>query len=296
MKFVYSPLYSSIELTGHVFPIKKYKMVYERLKKEGIAKEEDFIEPKKEPEEFYLLVHTKEYLDDLNHLRITRRTIFSEMPLTAKIVEGFKLMGAGSYQGAKIALKEGIVMHIGGGFHHAFPDHAEGFCYINDVALAVKGLKKDGSIKKAAIIDCDLHQGNGTAYIFANDSDVFTFSIHQENLYPIKEKSSLDIGLPDFADDELYLKKLSEALPYIYENHKPEFTVYIAGADPYKDDQLGTLQLTKEGLKQRDRMAIKMARDNGNPVLILLAGGYAVNTEDTVEIHVNTAKIAKEIG
>ncbi len=284
-----------MDFKDHVFPVEKYKMIYERLLQEEIAKKDDFIEPKKEPDDFYLLVHTPEYLDDLSHLRMTRRTIFSELPLTKDIVEGFKLMGAGSYQGAKLALKEKVVMHIGGGFHHAFPDHAEGFCYINDVALAVKGLKRDKLIEKAVIIDCDLHQGNGTAYIFSNDPTVFTFSIHQENLYPVKEKSSLDIGLPDFADDETYLKELRKALSSIYEKHKPQFTVYVAGADPYKEDRLGTLQLTKQGLKERDRMVIKTALENKNPVLILLAGGYAVKTKDTVEIHVNTAKIAKEV-
>lgn len=292
---MYSKKYNDINLGNHVFPIEKYRKIAERIIREKIASPSNFVEPEPEPDDFFLLAHTKEYMEDLNELRLTHRTMFSEMPLTKAIVDGFKLMACGSYQAAKISLDTKVAMHIGGGFHHAFPDHAEGFCYINDVALCIMGLKRDGLINRAIVIDCDLHQGNGTARIFRADKTVFTFSIHQENLYPVKEKSSLDIGLPDFTTDADYLWELKTHLPAIYKTHRPEFTVYVAGADPYKEDRLGSLMLTKEGLKERDKFVLSLAKENKTPVVILLAGGYAYNTDDTVEIHTNTAKIAKEI-
>jgi acetoin utilization deacetylase AcuC-like enzyme len=150
----------------------------------------------------------------------------------------------------------------------------------------------EGRVERVAVVDCDLHQGNGTALIFADDPNVFTFSIHEQNLYPIKQKSDLDVGLPSFAGDDVYLPPLRKYVPAILDEHRPEFVVYVAGADPYAGDQLGTLQLTLEGLIERDRIVLGGCRDRGIPAAILLAGGYAARTEDTVTIHVNTYKVA----
>ncbi|HUV87219.1 MAG TPA: histone deacetylase [bacterium] len=287
---VYSPQYLA-DLQGHVFPIEKYRLIVERLEAEGILG--DVLEPQAATREELELVHTPEYLDDLLAARWTARTASSEMALTEGIAHAFLLGAGGSVAAARLALERGgPAMNVGGGLHHAFPGHAEGFCYVNDVALAVKAMLHEGRVERAAVIDCDLHQGNGTAVIFAGDADVFTFSIHEEHLYPVKQRSDLDVGLPSFAGDDVYLPPLRKYVPQILEKHRPEFVAYVAGADPYAGDQLGTLQLTLEGLIERDRVVLGGCRERGIPVAILLAGGYAARTEDTVAIHVNTYKVA----
>uniref|UniRef100_A0A7C3Z286 Histone deacetylase n=1 Tax=candidate division WOR-3 bacterium TaxID=2052148 RepID=A0A7C3Z286_UNCW3 len=290
MKFVYSERYR-VNFGPHVFPTEKYKLIKERLLAEGLAKEDDFLEPPEVSLDDIRLVHTEEYIQDMLNLRWTSRTIRSELPLTWEIIQFYFLAASGTILTCRLALEEKIGFHIGGGFHHAFPNHGEGFCYVNDIAIAIKKLQKEERIKKAAVIDCDLHQGNGTARIFQDDPSVFTFSIHQENLYPIKERSDWDIGLLDFTGDDVYLNHLREAVPQIYDSHQPELVIYNAGADPYYDDQLGLLQLTKEGLKMRDEIVIDEAYKREIPVAIVLAGGYARKVEDTVEIHTNTAKV-----
>ncbi|MEE8639338.1 MAG: histone deacetylase [bacterium] len=287
---VYSPQYLA-DLQGHVFPIEKYRLIVERLEAEGVLGE--VVEPSPATREELELVHTSEYLDDVLAARCTHRTASSEMALTEGIARAFLLGAGGSIAAARLALEGGNpAMNVGGGLHHAFPDHAEGFCYINDVALAVRAMLHEGRVERAAVIDCDLHQGNGTAVIFAGDADVFTFSIHEEHLYPVKQRSDLDVGLPSFAGDDGYLPPLRKHVPQILEKHRPEFVAYVAGADPYVGDQLGTLQLTIEGLIERDRIVLGACRERGIPVVILLAGGYAARTEDTVTIHVNTYKVA----
>ena len=287
MRIVYTEKYV-VDFGAHVFPTVKYRLIHDKLIAKGLAKEEDFISPPTPKLDDLLLVHTKEYIDDLKNLRWTNRTLFSELPLTKEIVTTYFLFAAGTILTLKLALQNGFAFHIGGGFHHAFADHAEGFCYINDIACGVRRLKNDGLISRSAVIDCDLHQGNGTAKIFEDDSDTFTFSIHQENLYPVKQKSDLDIGLPDFATDEEYLAYLREKVPWILDIHKPNIVVYNAGADPYKGDKLGSLQLTKEGLRQRDRIVFEECKKRKIPVGVVLAGGYAERLEDIVDIHVAT--------
>ncbi|TET93262.1 histone deacetylase, partial [Candidatus Aerophobetes bacterium] len=229
---------------------------------------------------------------DLENLSFSPRTMFSEIPLTREITEAYKLFAGGTILAGQKALEKGMAIHLGGGFHHAFPSRGEGFCYINDVAVSIRRLKRDKLIEKALIVDCDLHQGNGTAFIFQEDRSVFTFSIHQENLYPVKEKSDLDIGLPDFTGDEEYLAKLSSTLLQIWQNFEPDVVYYLAGADPYEDDQLGQLKLTKAGLKKRDNWVISKCLEKKVPLVILLAGGYAFRVEDTVDIHCHTCRIA----
>ena len=287
---VYSPRYLA-DLQGHVFPIEKYRLIVERLEEEGILGE--VVEPEAATREELELVHTPEYLDDLLAARWTARTASSEIALTEEIARAFLLGAGGSTTAARLALERGgPAMNVGGGLHHAFPDHAEGFCYVNDVALAVKMMLHEGRVERAAVIDCDLHQGNGTAVIFAEDARVYTFSIHEEHLYPVKQRSDLDVGLPSFAGDDVYLPPLRKYVPQILEKHRPQFVAYVAGADPYAGDQLGSLQLTLEGLAERDRIVLGGCRERGIPVVILLAGGYAARTEDTVTIHANTYKVA----
>ena len=289
--FVYSEKYT-VNLGEHVFPVQKYRMVYQRLASEGLIIPDNLFLPVFPERRDLLLVHTPEYLRDLENLAFSPRTMFSEIPLTRKIVEGYKLFAGGTILAGQKALEKGMAIHLGGGFHHAFPSRGEGFCYINDVAVGIRRLKRDKLIEKALIVDCDLHQGNGTAFIFQEDRSVFTFSIHQENLYPVKEKSDLDIGLPDFTGDEEYLAKLSSTLLQIWQSFKPDIVYYLAGADPYEDDQLGQLKLTKAGLKKRDNWVISKCLEKKVPLVILLAGGYAFRVEDTVDIHCHTCRIA----
>ena len=289
--FVYSEKYT-VNLGEHVFPVQKYRMVYQRLASEGLITPDNLFLPAFPERRDLLSVHTPEYLRDLENLAFSPRTMFSEIPLTRKIIKGYKLFAGGTILAGQKALEKGMAIHLGGGFHHAFPSRGEGFCYINDVAVSIRRLKRDKLIEKALIVDCDLHQGNGTAFIFQEDRSVFTFSIHQENLYPVKEKSDLDIGLPDFTGDEEYLAKLSSTLLQIWQSFKPDVVYYLAGADPYEDDQLGQLKLTKAGLKKRDNWVISKCLEKKVPLVILLAGGYAFRVEDTVDIHCHTCRIA----
>ncbi|MFQ5835301.1 MAG: histone deacetylase [bacterium] len=288
---MYSEKYT-VNLGEHVFPVQKYRMVYQRLVCKGLITPDNLFAPTFPEKRDLLLVHTPEYLRDLESLAFSSRTMFSEIPLTREIVEAYKLSAGGTILASQKALEKGMAIHLGGGYHHAFPSRGEGFCYINDVAVGIRRLKRDKLIEKALIVDCDLHQGNGTAFIFRENRSVFTFSIHQENLYPVKEKSDLDIGLPDFTGDEEYLTKLSSSVRQIWRGFKPDIVYYLAGADPYEDDQLGQLKLTKAGLKKRDGWVITKCLEKKVPLVILLAGGYAFRVEDTVEIHGNTCRIA----
>ncbi|MEO0144261.1 MAG: histone deacetylase [candidate division WOR-3 bacterium] len=285
--FVYSDKYV-VDLGNHPFRTIKYKLVYEKLLKENVLKEEEVLEPEMIDFNEILIVHKKEYIDDLKNLRITRRTMYSELPLNKEIIDMFLLACDGTYKASKLALENNYAFHCGGGFHHSYEDHAEGFCYLNDIAYAIKKINL-----KTAVIDLDVHQGNGTAHIFRNDKNVFTLSIHQEWLYPIpKEKSDLDIGLEENTDDETYLNILADALNKV-SHFNPEFIIYVAGADVYFDDMLASLKLTKEGIRKRDEMVIKFAYDRKIPIVVVLAGGYSRKVEDLIEIHSNTAKVLK---
>jgi len=288
LNFVYSPNYC-VDLGGHIFPTEKYRLIYENLKKEGLITENNLHKPERPSNQDLLKIVNSEYLDDLLNARLTPRTYLSELPVRKDIIEWQILGCGGSFLCAKLALESGAGYHIGGGLHHAFSDHAEGFCYLNDVVFAAVKMLEQG-IKKIAIIDCDLHQGNGTARFFQNEGRVFTFSIHQEYLYPKKEKSDLDIGLDFDTEDQEYLEKLQFALNKIDE-FNPSFIIYLAGADPYIFDQLGSLRLTIEGLVKRDEMVIEYAYNKKLPIIVLLGGGYARELTDTVEIHCNTARV-----
>ena len=294
--FVYSPDYE-VDLGDHIFPASKYRLVQERLLSAGLAAPADFVAPAPPTRRDLELVHTADYLNDLLGCRWTERTRSSELPLTHQIARGAMLAAAGTILTAELALAGPVRhhVHIGGGFHHAFPDHAEGFCYINDIAVAIRVLQSEGKLHRAMVVDCDLHQGNGTARIFAGSPDVFTFSIHQERLYPRKEKSDLDIGLPDTAGDDEYLGALAGAFPDIARSHGPELVIYVAGADPFFDDQLGALRLSMNGLRRRDELVLGGAAALGIPTATVLAGGYARQVNDTVTIHTMTCQVARSL-
>jgi acetoin utilization deacetylase AcuC-like enzyme len=297
MKIIYSKNYE-VDIGPHVFPTDKYRQARDLLLGDGTAVESDFMEPRPASRRDLETVHTRGMLDDLESRRWTETTRHSELPLTSEIVNAYVLAAGGTALAARMALEGGqkIVPHLGGGFHHAFANRAEGFCYINDIAVAIRVMQRDRLIRRAMVVDADLHQGNGTAHIFADDPDVFTMSIHQEHNYPVKQRSDLDIGLDDFAGDETYLRELGAAYPAIADRHKPELLVYVAGADPYEHDQLGAIKLTMEGLRKRDELVLGAARSRGISTVVVMAGGYAADKSDTARIHAQTVRVAKTAG
>ncbi|HEY3226118.1 MAG TPA: histone deacetylase [Planctomycetota bacterium] len=277
----------------HVFPTEKYRLVAERLRAAGAT----LVEPEPATRDQLLLVHTPEYLDRLERMTEMPELGYAEfeVPCTRKTVESFKLSAGGSILAARRALEDGVAGNVGGGFHHAFAGHGEGFCLINDLAVLIRVLQKEGRIRRAAVIDLDLHQGNGTAHIFRDDPSVYTFSMHQEHNYPVKERSTWDIGLDDYTADDEYLAHLREAVPKILDLHKPDLVVYQAGADCYEEDKLGLLKLTKGGIAERDRTVYRECRRRKIPVAATLGGGYPRRTEDAVEIHSKTLLLLDEV-
>jgi len=284
------------DIGPHVFPTAKFQLVLDRLVEQGLVRAEEVVEPPEPSREVLERVHTAEYLDDIDELRWTPRTMPSELPLTAEIATAYRLAAAGTTSAARGALEHGMAVHLGGGFHHAYADRAEGFCYINDLAVAIRAMQAEGRARRAAVVDLDVHQGNGTAGIFARDPDVFTLSFHQQNNYPLpKTPGTLDVGFFDGAGDDEYLARLDDALPRVWE-FAPEILLYQAGADPYAEDQLGGLKLTIAGLERRDRAVLEGAAAHGIPAVVTLGGGYARRLADTVTIHAATCRVAIETG
>jgi acetoin utilization deacetylase AcuC-like enzyme len=272
--------------------MEKFGLVRERLVGESVIAEAEILEPQPASRDDLLLVHTPDFLDDLEGLRWTARTMWSELPLTAEIVQAYRLAAGGTLVATREALTRGVGINLGGGFHHAFPDRAEGFCYINDLAVAIRAAQRDGAVQRAAVVDLDVHQGNGTAGVFQGDDRVFTLSIHQEANYPVpKATSTLDIGLANETGDAEYLSRLEEALGRVWA-FGPQMVLYQAGADPYTDDLLGGLALSFEGLEERDRMVLEGCAERAIPVVVTLGGGYAQRLEDTVQIHAQTCRLA----
>jgi len=282
-----------MDIGPHVFPTEKYRLVFEIATSGPFASDFAVAEPEAATWSDLERVHTPQYLRALRDGTLSDEDIAQlELPWSAAMVEGFRLMVGGTIDAAKracgLAGKTGdhtpAAIHIGGGLHHAFPNHGEGFCPFNDVAVAVRVLQAAG-LERVVIIDLDVHHGNGTAFIFESDPRVLTFSMHQQHNYPMwKPRGSLDIGLPDGTHDADYLRRLKEALPHLLAR-SPECAFYLAGADPYEDDQLGGLRLTHDGLRARDRMVASTVRDAGVPLVLTLAGGYARRVADTVAIH-----------
>ena len=293
LKLIYDERYD-LNLGAHVFPSQKYRLVYERLLQEGIASQEDFLKPMPASDEDILRVHSQDYLYKLKTGALTRAEVMRmEVPYSTELIEACWLAAGGSILSARRALEEGFSANLGGGFHHAYPDHGEGFCVIHDVAVAIRKMQADGAIERAMVVDTDVHQGNGTAAIFGGDETVFTMSIHQEHNYPYpKPPSTVDVNLPDGMGDADYLAILEKYLHRSFDEFSPQLLFYVAGADPYGEDQLGGLALTMEGLARRDALVMGYAQRNQVPTAVTLAGGYARKLDDTVSIHVNTIKAA----
>ncbi len=295
-KLVYHPRYD-LDLGPHVFPSQKFKMVHDALLQEGLAEESDFLEPEPAADEDVLRVHTPAWVKKLqtDSLTLSERMKL-EIPLSESTVQAFWLAAGGSILAGRQALQDGFAANLTGGFHHAYPGHGEGFCMLHDVAIAIRTLQARGVIRTAMTVDTDVHHGNGTAAIFANDASVFTLSIHQENNYPMpKPRSDQDIGLEDGTRDAEYLDALEEGLVHSFKTMIPDLIFYVGGADPYREDQLGGLALTMEGLQKRDRLVFEHARKRGIPVASTMAGGYARRVMDTVQIHVNTIVAARDV-
>lgn len=321
-KLIYSDDYF-LPIGQHVFPAEKYKRVHDQLIASGVADQSDFLSPQSASDQDILLVHTPLYVSKLKTGTLSAREEMElEIPYSPELVRAFWLAAGGSILAADCALKDKAAINIGGGFHHAFPDHGEGFCMIHDVAVAIRRMQRDSKISTAMTVDCDVHQGNGTAAIFAGTrtssqplpstapstlgrrglmrgahaGDVFTISLHQENNYPpTKPPSSIDVDLPDGITDDDYLAWLDNALSFGLRQFTPDLICYIAGADPYREDQLGGLALTIEGLKHRDELVFRVAKAQGIPVMTTYAGGYAQRVEDTVTIHCNTVVAATTV-
>jgi acetoin utilization deacetylase AcuC-like enzyme len=294
-KLIYDHRYD-LNLGEHVFPSQKYRLVYEALLQSGTADSADFLSPAPATDADVLRVHTSAYVRKLKTASLSRAELQQlEIPYSQELIEACWLAAGGSILAGQKALQHGWSANIGGGFHHACPDHGEGFCVLHDVAIAIRRLQSDQAVERAMVIDTDVHHGNGTATIFADDNDVFTLSIHQLRNYPfIKPPSTMDINLPDGVEDEDYLAILEEHLRKAFSNFSPQIIFYLAGADPYREDQLGGLALTMEGLARRDALVMDSAHKNKCPLVITLAGGYARRVQDTVAIHVGTILAARD--
>jgi len=294
-KVVYHDKYD-LNLGPHVFPSQKFRLIAEALVAEKIATREDFLQPEAASDQDILRVHTPEWVRKLKTGTLTASEVMLlEIPYSRELVEAVWFAAGGSILAAQCALRDGFGANLGGGFHHAYPDHGEGFCAIHDVAVAIRRLQADGAIRKAMVVDTDVHHGNGTAAIFRNDPSVFTISIHQENNYPAhKPPSTVDLNMADRVDDDEYLEALLPAVQKALDDFRPQLLFYVGGADPFCEDQLGGLSLSKNGLKERDRRVFEEARRRDIPVATALAGGYARRVEDTVRIHVNSILAARE--
>lgn len=294
-KLLFHPGFT-VDLGAHVFPAQKYRLVRERLLESGLGDHADFVTPFPAPDEDVLRVHDPAYVRKLKEGSFTeqeKRTL--EVPWSEALVGAAWVAAGAATEAGRRARSDGCAIVLGGGFHHAFPDHGEGFCLVHDVAVAVRALRAGGSIGRAAVLDLDVHQGNGTAAIFAGDPETFTVSLHQDANYPAtKPPSRIDVGLPDGTDDAAYLEALEAPLAAALA-FRPEILFYLAGADPYERDVLGGLSLTQAGLRERDRRVFEAALKAGVPVAVTLAGGYADRLGDTVTIHTNTVRAAAEV-
>ena len=295
-KLVYHDRYD-LNLGAHVFPSQKFRLIADAVRHEGIATQEDFLQPSAATDEDILRVHTADWVRKLKTGTLTASDVMKlEIPYSPELVEAVWLAAGGTILAGQSALRDGFGMNLGGGFHHAYPGHGEGFCAIHDVGVAIRRLQADKLVRRAMVVDTDVHHGNGTAAIFRDDPSVFTISIHQENNYPAdKPPSSIDLNMLDRADDDEYLGVLIPAVQNALDEFCPDVVFYVGGADPYCEDQLGGLSLTKKGLMERDRKIFEAARRRGIPVATTLAGGYARRVEDTVRIHVNTILAARDV-
>jgi acetoin utilization deacetylase AcuC-like enzyme len=294
MKCAYHPAYHVALPPGHPFPMSKYPLLKAQLLSEGIIAPADIIQPEPLDDQALRIVHTADYISKLSSSRLSALEIRRlGIPWSDELWLRSRVAAAGTLLASRTALRDGVAANLAGGTHHAFADHGEGFCVINDVAIAVCRLRNEGLIERAAIIDLDVHQGNGTAAIFETVEDIFTFSMHGERNYPLaKMRSNLDVPLDDGTGDAQYLEALDRHLPTVMDHSAAEIVFYLAGVDVAAGDRYGKLALSDEGIRQRDRMVIETVRRRGIPLVIVLAGGYAQTRERTAELHAHAFREA----
>jgi len=296
MRVFYTPRYYADIGEGHIFPIRKFELVRDKLLAEGTLDLSEIVEPAPAIIEDVLRVHTEDYITRLRNGALTNKEIRRlGLPWSEPLVRRSFYAVGGTIAAALHAFEEGYCSNLAGGTHHSFADRGEGFCVLNDVAIAIRTLRARGVIGRAAIVDCDVHQGNGTATIFAGDPDTFTFSMHGANNYPLfKARSSLDVELKDGTGDKEYLEILNQSLQLVFA-HEPEIIFYLAGADPFAADKLGKLNLSIEGLRARDERVLRECYQREIPITTVMSGGYGKQLSDTVEIHCNTIRSVKEV-
>jgi acetoin utilization deacetylase AcuC-like enzyme len=282
---------------GHRFPMKKYSMLRERVERGGICENGELRAPHAVTNEEILRAHDPGYLEKVVAGTLTdkemRRIGF---PWSQRMVERSRRASGGTLNAARISLSEGIAANLAGGTHHAFADRGEGFCVLNDSAIAARALLTEGLVERVVVLDTDVHQGNGTAAVLRGDPHIFTLSIHGAKNYPFrKEESDLDVPLPDGAGDDAFLTALGEALERVLDLEEWDLAIFLAGADPFEGDKLGRLSVTKSGLAERDRIVLEGCRERGIPLVVTMAGGYAWKVEDTVDIHFQTIKRASDM-
>ncbi len=297
LKIAFSPIYKYAVPDGHRFPMEKYELLPEQLLYEGTITEENFFSPKQVSEETILLTHEAEYWNKLKNQQLSKKEIRAiGFPMSEHLVKRGTFITHGTIECAEFAVQHGVAMNIAGGTHHSFTYKGEGFCLLNDVGVASNYFLNKGIAKKILVIDLDVHQGNGTAQIFQNESRVFTFSMHGEKNYPTrKEKSDLDIGLPDKTEDAPYLKILKNTLPALIESVEPDLAFYVSGVDVLESDKLGRLSMSLEGCKERDRIVLELCKKNNIPLAISMGGGYSERISTIIEAHANTFRLAQEL-
>ncbi len=297
LKIAYAQIYHHPLPAGHRFPMEKYSLIPEQLLYEGTCTNSNFFAPQKLSEKDILRIHDLEYWKKLQNINLSRKEERATgFPLSAKLVEREITICQGTIDNCKYALEFGVSMNIAGGTHHAYRNWGEGFCLLNDIAIAAAWLLENQKDKQILVVDLDVHQGNGTAKIFENEPRVFTFSMHGENNYPLhKEKSDLDVPLPDKTDGKFYLKKLKNIIPKLIDENEPDFIFFQSGVDVLETDKLGRLSLSQKDCKARDRFVLETCRKNQIPVAVNMGGGYSDRIADIVDAHANTFRLAQEI-
>ncbi|WP_299313077.1 histone deacetylase [uncultured Aquimarina sp.] len=297
LKIAYHPIYKHPLPERHRFPMIKYELLPKQLLHEGTCVEENFFKPQIPDSQPILAVHTQEYYKELTQLTLDPKAIRKiGFPLSQELVDREVIIADGTIKASEYAINHGISMNIAGGTHHAYTDRGEAFCLLNDQAIGARHLLQKHLAKKVLIVDLDVHQGNGTAEIFENDTDVYTFSMHGASNYPFKkEQSDLDIPLGNGTEDSDYLKILKETLPTLIENQKPDFIYYLCGVDILASDKLGKLGCTIDGCKERDRFVLQTCKDLSIPVMCSMGGGYSPDIKTILEAHANTFRLAQEI-
>ena len=297
LKIAYHSIYKHHLPDGHRFPMAKYDLLPQQLLYEGTCIEENFFEPEIPNNKYFFMVHDADYVSHLLNITLDQKAARKiGFPLSEELIAREMIIADGTMKASEYAIKHGIAMNIAGGTHHAFTNRGEGFCMLNDQAIGAKYLLENGLATKILIVDLDVHQGNGTAEIFQNDTAVFTFSMHGRSNYPFhKEQSDLDIPLENGTDDATYLSILKETLPNLIKKQQPDFIYYLCGVDVIESDKLGKLSLSIEGCKERDRIVLQNCKDQSIPVMCSMGGGYSKDIKIIVDAHANTFRLAQDI-